>query len=81
MEAHTIKTSARGQHLDCRSRQGSLEWVTSMTRGLLHDPVCHPGNKKGVRPWPCRLEAGRGPDGVDDHVPVKETGKARINRR
>lgn len=46
-----------------------------MTTGLLHDPVCHAGDWKGVRSWPRPLPAG--PDGADDHTPDEETGNEK----
>ena len=47
--------------------------MTFMTTALLRDPVCHPGDWEGVRPWPRPLPEGRGPDGADDRPPVEDS--------
>ena len=63
------------------SSQGSVQleiyFEAFITSGLLRDPVCHAGDREGVRPWPRPLPAGRGPDGADNRTPDDEAGKEK----
>ena len=51
----TLETPKKAE-TDMKSCQGSvrsaMEWLISMTTGLLHNPVCDLGDFEGVRPWP-----------------------------
>ena len=51
--------------------------LTSITSGFLRDPVYQAGDWGSVGPWPRPLLADRGPDGVDDRIPVEEAGQEK----
>ena len=63
------------------SVQSGIDFETFITTGLLRDPVCHAGDREGVRSRPRPLPAGRGPDGLMTARPTTKEARKKMFRR